>query len=67
MKSAKVDQLARDLASLTGESISQAVESVFEARLGAERRRASSSAQSLKSWRAQRARSYSMTPVSYFD
>ncbi|MCA9821837.1 MAG: type II toxin-antitoxin system VapB family antitoxin [Dehalococcoidia bacterium] len=39
IKSAKVDQLARELASLPGESISQAVESALEARLDTERRR----------------------------
>ena len=39
IKSAKADQLARDLASLTGESITDAVVASLEARLELERRR----------------------------
>ena len=39
IKSAKADQLARDLAALTGESITDAVVASLEARLDAERRR----------------------------
>ena len=39
IKSAKADRLARDLAALTGESITDAVVASLEARLDAERRR----------------------------
>lgn len=39
IKSARADQLARDLAALTGESITDAVEASLEARLTLERRR----------------------------
>lgn len=39
IKSAKADQLARDLAELTGESITEVVVSSLEARLELERRR----------------------------
>ena len=39
IKSAKADQLARDLAALTGESITDAVVASLEARLELERRR----------------------------
>jgi antitoxin VapB len=39
IKSAKADQLARDLASLTGESITDAVVLSLQARLESERRR----------------------------
>ncbi len=39
IKSERVDRLARELAALTGESITDAVEASLEARLTAERRR----------------------------
>ena len=39
IKSAKADQMARDLAELTGETITEAVEAALEARLTLERRR----------------------------
>ena len=39
IKSSRADQLARDLAALTGESITEAVEASLEARLEFERRR----------------------------
>ncbi len=39
IKSERADQLARDLAALTGESITVAVEASLEARLEVERRR----------------------------
>jgi antitoxin VapB len=39
IKSERADQLARDLAELTGESITDAVVAALEARLDAERRR----------------------------
>jgi len=39
IKSAKADRLARDLASLTGESITEAVVASLEVRLDLERRR----------------------------
>jgi antitoxin VapB len=39
IKSAKADQLARELAELTGKSITEVVESSLEARLELERRR----------------------------
>jgi len=39
IKSERADQLARDLASLTGESITDAVVAALEARLAVERRR----------------------------
>ena len=39
IKSDRVDRLARELAALTGESITEAVETSLEARLDAERRR----------------------------
>jgi antitoxin VapB len=39
IKSARADQLARDLAELTGESITDAVVAALEARLELERRR----------------------------
>ena len=39
IKSSKADRLARDLAELTGESITDAVVASLEARLDAERRR----------------------------
>ena len=39
IKSSKADRLARDLAALTGESITDAVVASLEARLDAERRR----------------------------
>ena len=39
IKSAKADRMARDLAELTGETITEAVETALEARLTLERRR----------------------------
>ena len=39
IKSDRVDRLARELAALTGQSITEAVEASLEARLDAERRR----------------------------
>ncbi len=39
IKSDRADRLARELAALTGESITEAVETSLEARLAAERRR----------------------------
>lgn len=39
IKSDRVDRLARELAALTGESITEAVETSLEVRLDAERRR----------------------------
>ena len=39
IKSSRADQLARELAALTGESITEAVEASLEARLEFERRR----------------------------
>lgn len=39
IKSERVDRLARELAALTGESITEAVETSIEARLDTERRR----------------------------
>ena len=39
IKSDRVDRLARDLAALTGETITEAVEASLEARLAVERRR----------------------------